>query len=383
MVAALLGAVLFPPLYVRALDGLLEPKLAVGAPHEQKLGLRVDLPQAVRPSDVVSSISGAKAGGARLALKDVPVPRIDGFRSVLFPGLTDPESLVRKLATPLAGIARSEPRRLASLGPFDFALDDRDSTHVLRLSRRALSILPGVPLPQPGRVQRFELEGPVDLSASLRTFERGDTEISWIADGLFEARQGSRAIDLGALAYLGIRAGTEANELALPGALLALVDSIAKDRMGHLGLLRRGHCDVPIGAQPAPRPLVPRGTRIMVRASAPIATAAADILAREIEGVSQPVDAATFDRNLRDGRFALAIDAVRAIDESEAGAVIALATFDASPTLPAQGASARAIASGGSAVLAWEISLIGAEAPLLWIPRAPLGGLDLDVASEA
>ncbi|MGZ5969319.1 MAG: hypothetical protein ACXWP4_16710, partial [Polyangiales bacterium] len=47
LVSALLGVALFPPLYVRAIDGMLEPRLAVGAPKEvgkgAQKGLRVDL----------------------------------------------------------------------------------------------------------------------------------------------------------------------------------------------------------------------------------------------------------------------------------------------------------------------------------------------------
>ncbi|MGZ3424736.1 MAG: hypothetical protein ACXVEE_43165, partial [Polyangiales bacterium] len=51
LVSALLGVALFPPLYVRAIDGYIEPKLAMGAPKERKLGVRVDLQPYIRPSD--------------------------------------------------------------------------------------------------------------------------------------------------------------------------------------------------------------------------------------------------------------------------------------------------------------------------------------------
>src|SRR5687767_6133964 len=77
LVAALIGSALFPPLYVRAIDGMLEPRGAVGAPKEAGKGaikgLRVDLAAGIRPSDVVGSISNARTGAGRLALRDVPV----------------------------------------------------------------------------------------------------------------------------------------------------------------------------------------------------------------------------------------------------------------------------------------------------------------------
>jgi len=382
IVAALVCGTLFPPLYVRAIDGLLEPRLAIGAPHETKVGLRVDLPAWIRQSDVVASISAAKAGGARLALKELPVPRLEGLHGVLFPGLQDIDSLVRKLATPLAGIARFEPRRIGATGIFDLALEEKEATRVLRLTRRPLAAMPGVPVPPANRaLQRFELEGPLELGSALRSFERGESEISWVADGLFAPRPGARPIDLGALAYLAVRAGRDAPDLLRPGAVLGIVESLAHDRLGHLGLLRRGHCTTPSGGMPSTK--VPRGIPILVRASAPAATLAVEILAREIDGVPQPVDSPTFDRAMSEGRFSLAVDVVRAIDESSDGAAVALATFDRAANAPPNGLGPRGVALGGSAALGWEIALIGAEAPSVWIPRAPFGGFDLESAADA
>lgn len=384
LVAALLGVSLFPPLYLRAIDGMLEPRGAVGAPKESALGnikgLRVDLAPGVRPSDVVTSLIEARAGGARLALRDLPAPRVDGAHGVLFPGLVDHDALMRRLATPLAGIARYEPRHMLPSGPWDQLVETKDSVTTVRFTRRPTAPAVGLAAAtHPTRITRFEIEGAVDLGRSLRAFERYESEIAWLTDGLFAPRPGARAIDLGALGYLSIRAGQEFVELQRPGAVLQIVDAIAPDRMGHLGLLRRGHVarpeDLPKRDPATLAPNVP----IMVRASMPIAVAAAEILARELGGIARMVDDETFDKALSEGRFPLALDVVRAIDDTADGAAIALATFDGAQNAPAAGLGPRGVAQAGTAALGWEIALIGAQASHVWIPRAPQGGLDLEV----
>ncbi|MBI2393990.1 MAG: hypothetical protein HYV09_30750 [Deltaproteobacteria bacterium] len=384
LVASLVGLSLFPPLWVRAIDGMLEPRAAIGAPKDATSGtlkgLRVDLAPGVRPSDVVASFIEARASGARLALRDLPVPRVDGARGVFFAGLADQDALMRRLATPLAGIARYEPRRIVPSTAWDAAVEARDGSTTLRLVRRPYAPAVGLSaVAHPTRITRFELEGAVDLGRSLRAFERYETELAWLTDGLFAPRPGARPIDLGALGYLALRAGREVPELQRPGAVLAIVDAIAPDRMGHLGLLRRGHAARAEAAKPADAATLAPNVPIMVRASMPIAVAAAEILARDLGGIARALDDETFDKALSDGRFPLALDVVRPIDESADGAAIALATFDGAQTAPPTGGSARAVAQAGSAALGWEIALVGAQASHVWIPRAPFGGLDLEV----
>jgi peptide/nickel transport system substrate-binding protein len=384
LVAALVGAALFPPLYVRALDGMLEPRAAVGAPKEAGKGaikgLRVDLAPGIRPSDVVGSISNARVGAGRLALRDVPVPRVDGAHGVIFPGLADHDALMRRLATPIAGIARIEPRKLLSTGPWDIYTETRESITSLRLSRRPNAPAVGMSAAaHPTRIMRFELDGAVDLGRSLRAFERYESDVAWLTDGLFAPRPGARPIDLGALAFLALRAGKEAPELQRPGTVLSIVDAIAPDRMSHLGLIRRGALITPesqLGRDPSTlAPNVP----VLVRQSMPIAVAAAEILARDLGGIARSLDDATFDKAMSDGRFPLALDVMRPIDESPDGAATALATFDGATSAPPPNTGPRGVAELGSAALGWEIALIGAQASHVWIPRAPLGGLDLEV----
>lgn len=384
LVAALVGAALFPPLYVRAIDGMLEPRAAVGAPKESGKGslkgLRVDLAPGIRPSDVVGSISNARAAAGRLALRDVPVPRVDGARGVIFPGLADHDALMRRLATPIAGIARIEPRKLLATGPWDLYTETRESVTSLRLSRRPHAPAVGLSASaHPTRILRFELDGAVELGRSLRAFERYESDVAWLTDGLFAPRPGARSIDLGALAFLALRAGKEAPELQRPGSVLGIVDAIASDRMSHLGLIRRGQLLTPESvAGRDPTTLAPN-VPVLVRQSMPIAVAAAEILARDLGGIARSLDDATFERAMIDGQFPLALDVVRPIDDSADGAAVALATFDGATAPPAVGLGPRGVAEAGSAALGWEIALIGAQASHVWIPRAPLGGLDLEV----
>lgn len=383
LVAALLGSALFPPLYVRAIDGMLEPRAAVGAPKDSKgtlKGLRVDLAPGIRPSDVVGSIANARTGAGRLALRDVPVPRVDGAHGVIFPGLADQDSLMRRLATPVAGIARIEPRRLMPSGPWDLAIETHDSVTSLRLTRRPHAPAVGLSATaHPTRITRFELDGAVDLGKSLRAFERYESDVAWLTDGLFAPRPGARPIDLGPLAFLALRAGKDAPELQRPGAVLEIVDAIAADRMAHLGLIRRGSLLTPDSlAGRDPSTLAPN-VPVLVRSSLPIAVAAAEILARDLGGIARALDDATFEKAMSDAQFPLALDVVRAIDDSNDGVATALATFEGAMIAPAAGLGPRGVAAAGSAAFGWEISLLGAQASHVWIPRAPLGGLDLDV----
>jgi hypothetical protein len=353
--------------------------------------VRVDLPVYVRPADVVASLTHARGAGARLWLKDLPVPRVDGMHGVLFPFVGDVDGLMRRLATPLAGIARIEPRKVSAMGAFDIAIEavgggkivDPTAPRVLKLKRRNVWGLPVPPLVNAHRLRTFELTGSIELAPSLRAFERGDTDVAWLGDGLFSPRVGARTIDLGPLAYLALRAGKQAPQIAHPGGVLGLVDSIAPDRLDHLGLLRRGHVAPASGELARSVPSLASDTTIAVRASMPMLVAAAEIVARELEVRSTPLEDAAMDRALADGSFSLALEMVRAIDDTSDGAAIALATFDGATTMPPAGTTPRAVASQGTTAFGWEIALIGAQAGPVWIPRASFGGLDLEGASEA
>jgi hypothetical protein len=382
LVAALLGTTLFPPLYVRAIDGVIEPHFATAPPKETPLGMRVDLAPHLRPADVLASIARARTSGARLAFRDVPVPRVDGAHTVVFEGVTDGDALMRKLASPLAATTRVEPRRIVPTGPYDVTLADpsQSALPTLLVQRRA-----GPPSPTFGaqRVLALELSGPTELEAVLRAFERGETDVSWIGDGLFQPRLGARPMDLGPLAYLSLRAGASLPELQRPGAVLALMESLASDRLDHLGLFRRGHCAPALPDELPPiEPKLPPRTPILVRASLPIAVAAAESIALDLGGVAQPVDDAVFARAIEARTFALALDVTRGFDDTADGAALSLATIVHALAAPAPGTTPTAFAATTTAALGWEIALVGAQAAEVWIPRAPFGGLDLEGAGR-
>ncbi len=379
LVAALLGVTLFPPLYVRAIDGVLEPRAATAPPRESAFGLRVDLAPSLRPADVLATIGRARTRGGRLALKEVPLPRVDGAHTVVFEGLSDGDALMRKLASPLAGTTRVEPRRLLPTGPYDVSLDER-SPDTLRVQR-----LRGAPSPSVGarRVTSFELTSSADLEPLLRAFERGETDVSWIGDGLFQPRAGARPMDLGPLGYLSLRAGSALPDLQRPGAVLALVESLPPDRLDHLGLFRRGHCAPALPDElPAIEPKIAPRTPILVRSSLPLAIAAAEAIAADLGGVAAPVEDAVFARAIEARSFALALDVMRAWDDTAEGAALSLATIALASAAPPAGSTPTSYAATSTAALGWEIALVGAQAAEVWIPRAQLGGFDLDGAGR-
>ncbi|MBK7398887.1 MAG: hypothetical protein IPJ34_21985 [Myxococcales bacterium] len=119
---------------------------------------------------------------------------------------------------------------------------------------------------------------------------------------------------------------------------------------------------------------------VVARVSQPMLVGAAEILARELGGIARVLDDATFARVEAEGRFPLLLDLVRPIDDTAEGAAIALATF-AGANVPKSGATPSSVGKEGSAVLGWEIALLGAQASHVWIPRAPFGGLDLAVGA--
>jgi hypothetical protein len=381
LVSALLGATLYPTLYARALDGVIEPRLAVGMPHESKTGIRIDLGAALRPSDVVASISAARAGGASLLLRETPVPRIEGARSVMFPGTSDVDGLLRRLTSPLVGMSRMDPRGLGTTGAFDMVVDPRDGGQRLRLTRRPLAAAtPGLPARSGyAPIMRFELDGDIDLATSLRDFERGQSEIAWLGDGLFAPRPSSRPIDLGVLAHVAVVAGIDGGPLRAPGAIARAIDAIAPERLDHLGLFRRATLAEPI-ASPPPARIADRAP-ILVRLSEPLLVSAAEILGRELGGQPEKLDDAAWAEAVRQGQGALSLRLIRPLEDGPDGAALALATLMGAPP-PAAGVSARQLAASLPAAIGWDIMMVGAEASTVWVPRSTSGGLDLEAAGE-
>lgn len=384
--ASLVGAALYVPLYARAVDGVVEPRGATGAPHEVKTGTRVDLGAGLTASDAVASILAAKTAGARLWLHELPSPRVDGEHGIVFTGVTDLDLVMHKLASPLVRIARAPTKATTSFGetgPFELVAKEGIAAAPIALRRRPKATdaarAPATLRP----IDRFELTGGVEIAEALRMFERGDSELGWLGDGLYFRRTSCRSMDLGALGYVALRAGSLAPSLKKPGALASRLQKIDRSRLAHLGLLQRGHVAPSaaeielIRAMPTPTALPPRA-EILVPSTSGLLVAAAEIVARELECSVRAVDEATLDRALRDDSFAIAIDVVRAIDETLEGVAASLATFAGHTTLPASGTTAVGLSLTSSAALGWEIALLGAQAGDVWIPRAAGGGLDID-----
>src|SRR5262249_2811048 len=145
----------------------------------------------------------ARARGAAALLVDVPKPAVvAGDTHAAAFGSVDPSRLARVLASPLCallprGYSPTTPDRtgafLAGLSPSQLPL-----TRNLNAARGA-SFLDGI------EVRRAE-----DLKSSLRAFEAERCDVGWLGLGLHEPRRGAVRFDLGAVAWIVLATGSDA-----------------------------------------------------------------------------------------------------------------------------------------------------------------------------
>src|SRR5262249_20535278 len=75
-----------------------------------------------------------------------------------------------------------------------------------------------------------------DLKSSLRAFEAERSDIGWLGLGLPQPRRGAIRFDLGAVAWIVLATGTEAQSFGAPGVAQRLADALPAERLAHLGL---------------------------------------------------------------------------------------------------------------------------------------------------
>lgn len=372
LVAALIGSSLYPSLYVGTFDDGFEPMLAIGPPVEDKVGLRIDLSTKTRPIDVVYSIQKAKQQGCYLWLQEVPVPRVDTASSVVFHGLTDREWLMKKLASPLVGMQPAEQNQNRKISSFELKVTEHQLVLQRRSDMAASKIYP---------MNSFELMHVKNVSDCLQSFERSDVDIGWLSPPELSPRPGARNMDYGSLAYVALITGNEASELAQPNSAIALVDAIANDRLMHLGLLKRGLLSsTPQLLRILNTKLATRAP-ILLRRSTAYLQNVADVLAHLFGGTPQLLEDIAFERDLLGRHFALALDVVRPFEPTELGAIYALSSMLRGNKKIPSNTTLRSYCEQNYIALGWELSLIGAQASNIWVPRLPYGGLDLENAA--
>lgn len=233
-VAALFGSALFDPLYQAKRRGVV-PALAAAPPTREagattlrlRPGLRTARGKALDARDVIASLKRARARGAALEAAVEPSPHPKDPLALFFPKAT-PAQVLGALSSPLTAIVPRDfdPARPDGTGAFRATLESRR----MILERNENAAL-GPSFLDVVRVRELS-----DLRASLREFEVGNDDLGWLGTGLFSSRAGGERFDLGAVGLLVVAATPKAGELARPGAMQRLADSLPGPAIGHLGL---------------------------------------------------------------------------------------------------------------------------------------------------
>lgn len=235
-VAALFGAGVFDSLLLHDKRGF-TPALAESLPERQgtavavklRAGLRTASGKGIDARDVVASLKRARARGAAAILDAI------GPASV---SLKDPHTILFTKGSPATAIvALASP--LCAIVPRDFDPKKPDGTGAFgaTLTSGQLTLFRNVNAAMgPSFLEQIVVREAADLRDSLRDFEVGREDIGWLGTGLFQGRPDAERFDLGSVATFVLVASSGAGALAKPGALQALVDSVPRAAMGHLGL---------------------------------------------------------------------------------------------------------------------------------------------------
>lgn len=322
--AAIFGEALFDTLYAVE-NGVLVPALAEGDPEVDGAFVRVKLRAGLRTGrerpfgtrDAIAAIARSRAMGGRGWLADVPVPRDDGGKALLF-ATKDAGKLARLLASPIVAMVPNgfTPEAPDGTGPFRFAT--RDGAMIL--SRSSLAAR------GPSFLDEVVVRPAADVSASLLAFEAGSDDIGWFERGLHEPRPGSKSFDHGVVGWAALFTGRDANDWDGPGIAQRICDGIPYARLSSLHL----------GAAWSPEPEQGWGgppVSILVREDAPWLVAVANALAAALTRPSHEVTvktapAAEVAARRASRMFGLVLDVVRSIAPGGLGATISLATAD-------------------------------------------------------
>jgi peptide/nickel transport system substrate-binding protein len=234
----------------------------------------------------------------------------------------------------------------------------------------------------PAFLEEITLGSAQNLEASLVAFERAQDDIGWLGSGLYSPRPGSRAFDLGPVAYAVLATGQDVAPWNAPGAAQAACDSVPPQKLSSLavGPAWRSTSDDGWGGPPA---------ALLVRDDSPwlmeLARTLAAVLSRPAhEIVVKPVGAPEIAQRRASRSYPLLLDVVRPLLAGPLGAAAALATLDD----PARAAeivrhppkgdlSPRAVAKGLRLGVVGEIRVQGGQMPdLTLVPSTSAPGVD-------
>jgi len=236
-VAALFGSAIADPLFAIDPLGRPYPALAAALPETTNAGTRVLL----RPNllsgrgkpmdarDVLWSLARAERAGAAGLLAGVGKPVADSSDplAVSFAS-TDPSRLAVALSSPLTAIVPRSFTRVRPDGTGAFVAEVGRGRITLKrnlLSARGAALL-----------ERLEILAAGDLKDSLRAFEAGETDLSWLGEFLHKPRAGAQKLDAGPFGWVVLKTGKDAGTWGSPGVAQRLLDSLPPGRLTHLGL---------------------------------------------------------------------------------------------------------------------------------------------------
>jgi peptide/nickel transport system substrate-binding protein len=321
--AAFFGEALFDTLYAHDAGGAVVPRLAESDPEADGTTLRVRLRTGVAFASgtaldaraAAMSIARARSRDGAAWLSETPPPRVDD-RTLVFL-MQDAPKLARALASPLVSIVppHFSPQRPDGTGPFRARLE----AGALVLARNTLAAS------GPALLDEIEVRHAADLVTSLRAFEGGDDDVSWLGSFLHEPRQGARSFDAGAVAWAILRTGTDAGPLDAPGMAQALADAVPHAALAPLV----------VGAP------WPSGTArwtgppsdLLVRDDSPWLVEVARTLAVALSSPSheitpRPVPPVELARRRATRAFSVLLDVTRPASPQGLGALLGLATAD-------------------------------------------------------
>jgi peptide/nickel transport system substrate-binding protein len=387
--AAIFGNALFEPLYGSDDGQTTIPVLAeadaevIGSSTRVALraGIRTGLGRPIEAREVLASIARARAAGAKAWLSDIPVPRADGARAIVFAGMKDAPRVMRALASPLTAIVASgfSPERPDGTGPF--AASRIADGLVLRRSASAAG--------GPAMLDEVSVHAAADLTASLSAFEGGVDDVGWLGLGVHEPRTGARAFDAGMVAWAVLRTGRGAGRRGAPGGAQRVADGISPSRLSYLG----------VGAA---WPLAPEDgwggapCEVVVRDDCPwlveLARAVAGSLTRAGHEVgAKLLPAAEIAQRRASRAYALCMDVVRPLAPGTLGAQVALATADNAAAagdlvgFPSKGAdpSPRTMTRTLRLGVVGEVRVQGGRAAGVALATLPGQGLDFGSSTRA
>jgi peptide/nickel transport system substrate-binding protein len=324
--AALFGTAIADSLYALDAKGRPYSALASALPELDKDRLRVSLrPNLLsalgRPMDardVLWSLARSEQSGGAGLLAPLGKPAADPKDplTISFP-TRDAVLTATALASPLTAIL---PRAFSNAKP------DGTGAFKATLARDRLVLVRN---PNAARgapyLDRIEVGVAPDLKDSLRAFEAGETDVSWLGEFLHKARAGAVKYDAGVLGWVVLRTGKDAGTWGAPGVAQKLLDAIPSGRLSYLGLTAasggRGGSST-WGGEPA-EILVPDnaphlaqiGKELVALMSAP---------AHELRVAVRPRTELQYRRSA--GRFSLLLEVVRPVGNGKKRAELALYT---------------------------------------------------------